>query len=305
MIDTPAAIDQFRTAAEARALLLPDRLTIGLLPGGTLPRCDVAGGKGKRDGAYLLHLDGIPAGGFQNWRDGLGWEDWRTDIGRRLTPDEEAAHRAKVEAMNKARAEEERARRDKARKRAEALWKAAQPPAGDDHPYLRAKGVRAHGVRIGTWLKYHRDEAAGRWTETEIPGALLIPMRDAAGVLRSLQAIYPQPIDGRNKDFLPGGQTAGCFHQIGELTEGGPLCIAEGYATAATIHEASGWPVAVAFDCHKLAAVARALRQQYPALPMIVCGDDDISNPNNPGRTHAIAAAQEVGAAVALPEFGA
>jgi len=300
MIGAAKAIDQFRTAAEARGLLLPDRLQTD----GKLHRCDAEGGKGKRDGAYLLHLDGIPAGGFQNWRDGLGWEDWRTDIGRRLTPDEEVAHRAKVEAMTKARADEERARRDKARKRAAALWKAAQP-AGDDHPYLRAKGVRAHGVRIGTWLKYHRDEAAGRWIETEIPGALLIPMRDAAGVLRSLQAIYPQPIDGRNKDFLSGGQTAGCFHRIGEPIEGGPLCIAEGYATAATIHEASGWPVAVAFDCHKLAAVARALRQQYPALPMIICGDDDISNPSNPGRTHAEAAAQEVGAAVALPEFAA
>ena len=299
MIDSTAAIDQFRTAAESRGLLLPDRLRAD----GKLHRCDAEGGTGKRDGAYLLHLDGVPAGGLQNWRDGLGWEDWRADIGRRLTAEEEAAHRAKIEAMNRARADEERARRDKARQRAASIWNAANP-AGDDHPYLRAKGVRAHGVRIGTWTKYRRDDAA-KWNEIEIAGALLVPVRDAKGVLRSLQAIYPERIDGRNKDFLPGGQTAGCFHRIGEPIESGPLCIAEGYATAATIHETSGWPVAVAFDCHKLAAVARALRAKYPALPMIICGDNDRDNPNNPGRTHAEAAAQEVGAAVALPEFAA
>lgn len=299
MIDSTAAIDQFRTAAESRGLLLPDRLQAN----GKLHRCDAEGGRGKRDGAYLLHLDGVPAGGLQNWRDGLGWEDWRADIGRRLTFGEEAAHRARIEAMNKTRADEERARHDKARQRATSIWDAASP-ARDDHPYLRAKGVRAHGVRTGRWTKYRRDDA-GKWNEIEIAGALLVPVRDAKGVLRSLQAIYPERIDGKNKDFLPGGQTAGCFHRIGEPIEGGPLCIAEGYATAATIHETSGWPVAVAFDCYKLAVVARALRAKYPALPMIICGDNDRDNPNNPGRTHAEAAAQEVGAAVALPEFAA
>ena len=49
-------------------------------------RC--AGKNGKGDAAYLLHLDGIPAGGLENWRDGKGWESWRFDIGRALTPPE-------------------------------------------------------------------------------------------------------------------------------------------------------------------------------------------------------------------------
>jgi putative DNA primase/helicase len=293
------AIGQFCAVAEARGLRLPD----DLLTDGVLHRCDVEGGKGKRDGAYLLHLDGIPAGGLQNWRDGLGWQDWCADVGRRLTQAEEAAHRTRIEATKKARADDERARRSKACRRAESLWKDARP-ADDDHPYLRAKGVRAHDVRIGTWRKYARD-TAGKWLDTQIPGTLLIPMRDADGVLRSLQAIYPEPFEGRNKDFLPGGQTAGCFHVIGQVTDGMPLCICEGYATGATIHEVTGWPVAVAFDCGKLAAVARALRAKYPALPLIVAGDDDRDNPNNPGRTHAEAAARDAKAAVVFPEFAA
>jgi len=88
MIDAASILAQFRTAAEARGLRLPDRLDAD----GKLHRCELqAGPKGKQDGAYLLHLDGVPAGGFQNFRDGLDWENWRADIGRQLTPEEEAA----------------------------------------------------------------------------------------------------------------------------------------------------------------------------------------------------------------------
>ena len=62
MIDTASILDQFRTAAEARGLLLPDHLEAD----GKLHRCPLwDGAKGKKDGAYLLHLDGVPAGGFQ------------------------------------------------------------------------------------------------------------------------------------------------------------------------------------------------------------------------------------------------
>lgn len=294
--DVALAMDQFRAAAESRGLKLPDQLESD----GTLHRCDVHGG--RSDGAYLLHLDGIPAGGFQNWRDGIGWEDWRAEIGRRLTPDEEAALRARRVAMARARVRAEQVRHEKARKRAAAIWAAAQP-ASDDHPYLRAKAVGAHGIRVGTWTKYHHDDQASRWVETHVKNALLVPMRDAGGVLRSLQAIYPEAIAGRNKDFLSGGQTTGCLHLLGDVTDGKPLCVAEGYATAATIFQATGWPVAVAFDCGKLLAVARVLRTKYPGFPMIVCGDDDSDTPNNPGRTHAEAAAREIGAAVAFPEF--
>jgi putative DNA primase/helicase len=66
---------QFRDAAASRGLNIKE-----LVADGQIHRCDVAGGRrGKGDGAYLLHLDGIPAGGCQNHRDGLGWTPWRAD----------------------------------------------------------------------------------------------------------------------------------------------------------------------------------------------------------------------------------
>jgi len=299
MIDTSIIIAQFRAAAEARGLLLPDRIEAD----GKLHRCPLwEGAKGKKDGAYLLHLDGVPAGGFQNFRDGLEWENWRADIGRQLTPEEEAANRARMEAQRAEREAEAKIKRDKARKKAHAIWNSAKP-ARDDHAYLLRKGVISYGLRIGTWPKWE-EVRPGEWRENRIPGVLLVPMRSASGTLHSLQAIYPDKVDGRDKDFLPGGEKAGKFHLIGELAEGVPLCVAEGYATAASIHQATGWPVAVAFDAGSLEPVARALREASPGARFIICADDDHRTAGNPGRSKAEAAARAVGGVVAVPAFG-
>ena len=149
MLDLASVLAQFRTAAEARGLLLPDHLDAD----GKLHRCELRdGAKGKKDGAYLLHLDGVPAGGFENHRDGLGFEKWHADIGRQLTPEEEAAGRARMEAQRAEREAEAKAKRDKARKKAHAIWNSAKP-APDDHAYLHRKGVPSFGLRVGAWPK--------------------------------------------------------------------------------------------------------------------------------------------------------
>lgn len=299
MIDTTSILAQFRQAAEARGLLLPDRLDAD----GKLHRCELRGGpKSKKDGAYLLHVDGVPAGGFQNFRDGLDWENWRADIGRQLTPEEEAASRARIEAQRVAREADAKAKRAKARRKANAIWNNAKP-APDDHSYLLRKGVPAHGLRVGSWPKWV-EVRPGEWREERIPGALLVPMRSASGTLHSLQAIYQDKVDGRDKDFLPGGEKAGKFHLIGEVSPDKPLCVAEGYATAASSHQATGWPVAVAFDAGGLEPVARVLREAYPGAAILICADDDHRTQGNPGRSKAEAAAKAVGGGVAVPDFG-
>ena len=43
-----------------------------IIADGSIHRCDAAGRNGKGDAAYLLHLDGVPAAGLENWRDGNG-----------------------------------------------------------------------------------------------------------------------------------------------------------------------------------------------------------------------------------------
>ena len=76
-----AVLDQFRAALVARNIIPPEPIVAD----GRLHRCDAAGPRGRGDAAYLLHLDGVPAGGLENWRDGLGWQTWRHDRGQALT----------------------------------------------------------------------------------------------------------------------------------------------------------------------------------------------------------------------------
>lgn len=105
----PAAaevIDRFWAALAVRDIVPPERI----IADGSIHRCDAAGKNGKGDAAYLLHLDGIPAGGLENWRDGKGWETWRVDTGRALTPAEFDALRRKAEIAS-ARRMDEAARR--------------------------------------------------------------------------------------------------------------------------------------------------------------------------------------------------
>jgi len=93
------AIAQFRVALTARGIVPP----VELLADGKLHRCDAEGKPGKKDAAYILHLDGLPAGGFENHRDGLGWENWHADIGRTLSDAERECHRARMEAITQQR----------------------------------------------------------------------------------------------------------------------------------------------------------------------------------------------------------
>ena len=92
----PAAaevIERFRAALIARDIVPPQ----SIIADGSIHRCDAAGRNGKGDAAYLLHLDGISAGGLENWRDGKGWESWRFDLGRALTTAELDALRTRAE----------------------------------------------------------------------------------------------------------------------------------------------------------------------------------------------------------------
>lgn len=196
-----------------------------------------------------------------------------------MTTTEREAHRERFKAREAQREAEEVAKHLAAAAEAEKRWQAAKPCI--THPYLLAKGVKAYGVR------------------SDAAGALIVPMRDTAGCLHSLQTITP---DGE-KRFLSGGRVKGCYLAIGK-PKGGKLIVCEGYATGASLHDATGEAVAVAFNSGNLEAVALDLRAKYPALKIVVAADDDYQTKGNPGMTKAMAAAQVVGGTVAVPDFG-
>lgn len=184
-----------------------------------------------------------------------------------------AGERAARELLaNKERAQ----RQQQAAQVAAQRWQAATPATG--HPYLITKGVQAHGVKL----------------EGE---ALLIPMRDTAGTLHSVQVIDPEG----GKRFQSGGRVKGCYHAIGKPDV--VLIVCEGYATGASIHEATGHAVAVAFNAGNLLEVAQALHGKYPVLQLILAADDDWQTEGNPGTTKASEAARAVGGLLAVPRF--
>jgi putative DNA primase/helicase len=174
-------------------------------------------------------------------------------------------------------------RADEAAGHAAKLW--AQASEQGESAYLVRKGVQAHGVRF-------------------LPdGTLLVPMRNAAGELQNVQRIAPhKPTPAqeqaglREKLFLPGGRKSGLWHLVGDVAGAPVVALVEGFATGATVHEATGLPVAVCFDAGNLVHVAKALRVALPDALLLVCGDDDRDTEartgRNPGRDKAATAAR-------------
>lgn len=177
-----------------------------------------------------------------------------------LTQEQRDAQKAlHKEAQRKAEAERKR-QADKAAEKAKAAWQRCAVDGSS--PYLTRKQVEAHGVRFGR------------------SGELIIPMTDDSDTIRGLQIIrpkdHPKTIkSGRDKDFWPFGiASSGTWHLIG----GHPknlLIIAEGYATAASIHQATGHPVAVVWSANNIMAAATKLRKKHPRAKILICADDD------------------------------
>jgi len=205
-------------------------------------------------------------------------EQKRADDARRIR------ERAENQAREQAR---QQAAHEHAASEAALLWQQASDQG--ESPYLARKGVQGYGVRF----------TRENW--------LLVPMRDATGKLWNLQRIAPEkPVSGTDKLFLRGGRKTGLFHWCGAPDIEPVLLLAEGYATCASLHQATGRPVAVAFDAGNLLTVCKALRTTFPDALIAVCGDDDTDTEartgQNPGRIKATAAALAVGAWLFFPK---
>lgn len=172
-----------------------------------------------------------------------------------MTAEQMAVIRARI-AEDKKRAEAEQRRvNESAAQRARAGWGKCLPVGESE--YLKRKGVEAFGVRF-----------------SEL-GNMVIPMLDTNGQIHGLQVIYAQKKGDRDKDFWPKGLAKkGHFFLIGGIPDK-VLLIAEGYATAASLHMATGHPVVVAFDAGNLLPVAQALHERYRRTKILICADDD------------------------------
>ena len=88
---------------------------------------------------------------------------------------------------------------------------------------------------------------------------------------------------GSTINFFKNGRVTGLFHTIGEPTP--TRIIAEGYATAASLHESTGHCVHVAFNSHNLQQVAESIRRMHSDVELVIAADDDWKAEGNPGLT--------------------
>lgn len=207
-------------------------------------------------------------------------EKWCSREPSALTEDDRASMR---QARQEQTAADAQAAEEAARKAA-WIWKTATAPSAE-HPYLKAKGIGPRGLK-------------------EYKGLLVVPVY-RAGKLASLQFIGE---DG-GKKFLSGGNVEGGYASIaGGVPGRDAIVIAEGFATAASLFEATGLPVVVAFNAGSLVPVARAIRAKYPDAEITIAADNDQwtvvrGKPLNVGLERARAAGADIGARVAWPDF--
>ncbi|XDZ52318.1 PriCT-2 domain-containing protein [Neisseriaceae bacterium CLB008] len=203
------------------------------------------------------------------------------------SPEEKARRAAEAEARRAAELQKHQVAQGKAKRSANAIWR-NNGQAKANHPYLVSKGITNH--KIISQLK--QSQYKGNQN-------LIIPIYQNREIV-SLQFINQLG----DKNFLSNGQVKGSYTLVGDgkgFKEG--LVLTEGYATAASIHEATGKPVLVAFNAGNLVTVAERLAKSLPAdVKVMIAADNDLSQT---GLNKAKEAAAQLGerASVAMPTF--
>ena len=266
-------IEAFRGAILSAGLTPPDNIT----DDGKLIRFNGTGKRGNVKNSWcVLYGDGVPAGAFGDWAD-LEAITWTGKPDNAMTEADRQAVRARMDDAKKQRAKQTERKHANAQSAAAGFMDGSEV-ATADHPYLAGREVQPHGLRV------HGN-------------SLVMPLYDMDGELWSVQFITSHG----DKKFMPDGRREGCFYPIGKSD--GTTVICEGFATGASIHEATGMAVLSAGPASNLKAVAEALRAKHPDERILIAADDDWEREGNPGLTKAGEAAQAAGATVVVPQF--
>ena len=254
-------IDEFTHAMQAVGLILNKH---GVIDDGCIHQCKCPHDKAnKKSGRYFLHSDGIANGAFGCYHESETAlaNEWKSTAPTPTMSD--AERKAYSERMARQQAERE-AQTLQEQKDAQTacieLWGRGHD-ATSAHPYIERKGIRAYGVK-------------------ELNGALLVPMYDGKDNLCNIQFIQA---DGAKK-FKTGAKKKGAYFAFG-ATDTKAVVICEGFATGASIAQATGHTVVVAFDAGNLLPVAQRIKSNLPdGWRLIIAGDNDAFKPTNTGK---------------------
>lgn len=265
---------------------------------------------------------------------------------REIPKEQLDAHKARMAEARRQAEAEAHADAERAAAWANAVWlKCREITSPDDHDYLARKKLKnAYGARV---FENHDGvildgaEKSDYEYLSRFHGSLVIPMLDKDGRRRGLQFILSRVKHKdliakmeRDKQSWPKGTISKGMHfLIGGQIQGVGL-VAEGFATAASLHEATNLPVAVAFTANNLLPVGESIwKQSRRRARLLYCADDDwvqrcdvktggcgkytpVSDPvckhcghehgkNNPGVEYSQAAALATSGAWVIPVFSA
>ena len=202
--------------------------------------------------------DGSLFASFGSSKDSAGFRSWRSNSNKEKTQEEIAEERTARASHRKFVEQEEQKKHVRIGARLERVI--ANLPVATSHPYLTDKKIEPHGIKIRAKT-----------------GELIIPRYGADNRIYSLQRIQQKKSGVKSwKGYFKGALGKDLNYL---LTDGWEdfsiIALAEGFATGASIHEATGYPVYVCFDAGGLEGVAVYVRKKYPNARIFICADSD------------------------------
>ena len=264
--------EAFNEAVHSLGGIVPENV----IADGKIHRFSFNGRRGNDSGWYVVYQDEVTGGSVGNWGSHTKVNWYYADKGYQWTPEKESVWEKKNEQRIKELEQERIEAQSVAAIEANKRWGELTPPDAD-HPYLKLKGVKAHGIRQGKQRLY-------------------VPLMNEVGDIVSLQSID----DAGKKLFMKGGRAKGCYFFLGTLKD--KIYIAEGYATASSIHEATGEAVAVTFSIGNFLPVIEFFKTKHSNARLIMCADND-SVKNVENFEHAQGIAKGAGIQITWPDF--
>jgi len=268
-------LQKFSTAISEAGLNFP---ASSIISDGAIHRFKQIGDKGEPCW-YVLHItsNGLTYGAFGCFKRNIKGT-WCAKDNNKLSLEEKKRLDESYKEIKKQIESEKKTYYLKGVQNATEIWNKASI-ASDNHKYLLKKKVKNYGLRL------------------DVNGDLIIPLLDNKNNLHGLQFIKP---DGAKK-FLSGTDKKGHYFSIRGDTD--KTFIVEGYATAATVYEATGYTVIIAFDAYNLLPVAQVISKKYPSSQIIIASDNDAYSKHNIGVEKATEAARSINAKLAIPQF--
>lgn len=223
----------------------------------------------RTDAAYKFFANGLASGYLHCWKCGIS-EAYCSKSKSSLSEQEWQAYIKHIETIKNQSNLETKQRYSDTAILAQAVFSVGDTEKATEHAYLRLKQVKNYGLRILATENQYTQKARCYM------GTLLVPSYNANDELVNLERIYFSKYENKfQKRPLKGAQRSGAYYLIGAAPTPKLIYISEGYSTAATVHESTGYPTAVTFNCGNIPAVTKILRSKYPQSQLAIIADDD------------------------------